>query len=217
MRALRIASGREIPVGKIVAIGANYTDHIEEMGHTIPEAPMVFLKPSTSIIHEGEPIVCPPTSSLLHHEVELGLVVGTRGKDIPEGEGMDHVSHYLLALDMTLRDIQLDAMQRGWPWSIAKGFDGACPVSTALPVDDASALSSMPIRLAVNGHTRQDGTTGNMIWGPGRLVEIASTHFTMEPGDLILTGTPAGVGEVRVGDVIEAWLGDELSIRFAVE
>ncbi|MBD3368094.1 MAG: acylpyruvase [Candidatus Eisenbacteria bacterium] len=209
--------GREVRVGKIVAIGANYTDHIEEMGHTIPESPMVFLKPSTSIIHEGEAIVCPPTSNLVHHEVELGLVVGTGGKNIAGGSGMDHVSHYLLALDMTLRDVQLDAMQRGWPWSIAKGFDGACPVSAALPVDDADALSRMPIRLAVNGDTRQDGTTGNMIWGPGQLVEIASSHFTLEPGDLILTGTPAGVGEVGKGDTIEAWLGDELTIRFLVE
>jgi len=209
--------GREIPVGKIVAIGANYTDHIEEMGHTIPESPMVFLKPPTCILHEGRSIAYPPTTRLMHHEVELGLVIGSGGKDIPEGEGIDHISHYLLALDMTLRDIQLDAMQRGWPWSIAKGFDGACPVSKALPVDDPEALSRMAIRLAVNGETHQDGTTGNMIWGPGRLVEIASTHFTLEAGDLILTGTPSGVDEVRKGDMIEAWLGDELEVRFPVE
>ncbi len=217
MAHISARDGREIPVGKIVAIGANYTDHIEEMGHTIPDSPMVFLKPATSIIREGEPVIYPPTSHLVHHEVELGLVIGAEGKGIAEGKGMDHVSHYLLALDMTLRDVQLDAMKRGWPWSVAKGFDGACPVSEALPVADADALSRMPIRLAVNGETRQDGTTGNMIWGPGQLVEIASSHFTLEPGDLILTGTPAGVGEVRKGDVIEAWLGDELRVRFPVE
>jgi 5-carboxymethyl-2-hydroxymuconate isomerase len=208
--------GREIPTGKIVAIGANYTDHIEEMGHTIPESPMIFLKPATSIIHEGQPFRYPRTGSLVHHEVELGLVIGTGGKDIADGHGMEHVSHYLLALDMTLRDVQLDAMKRGWPWSTAKGFDGACPLSEALPVGDPDALASLPIRLAVNGETRQDGTTGNMIWGPGRLVELVSRHFTLEPGDLILTGTPAGVDEVRRGDVIEASLGDALSVTFSV-
>jgi len=216
MRHIVTRDGREIPVGKIVAIGANYTDHIEEMGHTIPESPMIFLKPATSIIHEGEPIYYPSTGSLVHHEVELGLVIGVGGKDIPEGSGMMHVSHHLLALDMTLRDVQLDAMRRGWPWSTAKGFDGACPLSEALPVGDPDVLSSLPIRLAVNGETRQDGTTANMIWGPGQLVEIVSQHFTLEPGDLILTGTPAGVDEVRRGDTIEAWLGDALSITFPV-
>lgn len=217
MRSVTTRDGREIPVGKIVAIGANYTDHIEEMGHTIPESPMIFLKPATSIIHTGTPIRYPATGSLMHHEVELGLVIGAEGRDVPEDRGMEHVSHYLLALDMTLRDVQLDAMKRGWPWSTAKGFDTACPVSEALPVDDPDALSRMPIRLSVNGETRQDSTTANMIWGPGRLVEIVSQHFTLEPGDLIVTGTPAGVGEVRRGDVIEAQLGDELRIRFEVE
>jgi 2-keto-4-pentenoate hydratase/2-oxohepta-3-ene-1,7-dioic acid hydratase in catechol pathway len=210
-------SGRPVTVGKIVAIGANYTDHIEEMGLRVPEEPMIFLKPSSSILHEGYPIKYPRTGSVLHYEVELGLVVGKTAKDVSAENGAGIVSHYLLALDMTLRDLQQEARERGWPWSTCKGFDCACPVSEALPLADPSVLDDLPIRLSVNGNVRQDSTTANMIWGPARLVEIVSSHFTLEPGDIILTGTPAGVGEVARGDLIEATLGEELAVGFEVE
>ncbi|MBD3349696.1 MAG: acylpyruvase [Candidatus Eisenbacteria bacterium] len=207
---------RTMSVGKIVAIGANYTDHIEEMGLKVPDKPMIFLKPSSSILHSGEPIPYPKTGDVLHYEAELGLVVGEVAKDVTPEKGLGIFSHYLLALDMTLRDLQEEARERGWPWSTCKGFDGACPVSQAVPLGDPSVLADMPIRLSVNGEVRQDSTTFNMIWGPARLAEIVSSHFTLEPGDLILTGTPAGVGEVERRDTIEAGLGDELSVTFEI-
>ena len=209
-------TGRPIEVGKIVAIGANYTDHIEEMGLQVPERPMVFLKPPSSLLHQGEPIRFPSTGRVLHYEVELGLVLGSTARDASADEGERVFSHYLLALDMTLRDLQEEARELGWPWATCKGFDCACPVSEALPLKSLDAVRDVPIRLSVNGEVRQDSTTSNMIWDPARLVEIVSSHFTMEPGDLLLTGTPAGVGEVRKNDVIEASLGDELAVRFEV-
>jgi len=210
-------SGRTIDVCKIVAIGANYTDHIEEMGLSVPEKPMIFLKPSSSILHEGEKIRFPSVGEVLHYEVELGLVVGEVAKDVDEEDGLRIFSHYLLALDMTLRDLQEEARGRGWPWSTCKGFDCACPVSEAVPLADPAALATMPVRLSLNGRLRQDSTTSNMIWGPSQLAAIVSAHFTLEPGDVILTGTPAGVGEVKRGDVLEATLGDDIGVRFEVE
>ncbi len=209
-------SGEELAVGKIVAVGANYKAHIIEMGHEMPEAPMIFLKPATSIIHEGEAIVFPTTGEVMHHEVELGLVIGETCKGVPVGEAGGMIQAYCLALDMTLRDVQLDAMKRGWPWSTSKGFDGACPLSDALPVTDVAALSRLELRLEVGGELRQKSNTDDMLWGPAELVSMLSEHFTLERGDIILTGTPSGVGPVERGDEIHAWLGEELEMRFAV-
>jgi 2-keto-4-pentenoate hydratase/2-oxohepta-3-ene-1,7-dioic acid hydratase in catechol pathway len=209
-------TGEELRVGKIVAVGANYKAHIIEMGHEMPKAPMIFLKPSTSIIHEGTPIRFPNTGELMHHEVELGLVIGETCKGVPVGEAGGMISAYCLALDMTLRDVQLDAMKRGWPWDTAKGFDGACPLSDALPATDVTALSDLELGLEVNGELRQRSSTSDMLWGPVELVAMLSAHFTLERGDVILTGTPSGVGPVARGDEIHAWLGSALEITFAV-
>jgi len=208
--------GEELAVGKIVAVGANYKAHIIEMGHEMPEAPMVFLKPSTSIIHENEAIVFPNTGKSLHHEVELGLVIGETCKDVPVGEAGGMIQAYCLALDMTLRDVQLAAMKTGWPWDTAKGFDGACPLSDALSVGDVTALSNLELGLEVNGKVRQKSNTNDMLWGPVELVAMLSQHFTLERGDIILTGTPSGVGPVERGDLIHAWLGGELDMRFRI-
>jgi len=209
-------SGDVVEIGKVVAIGANYTDHIREMGLDPPAAPMVFLKPATSVIHPGTPIVHPDFSRLMHHEVELGLVVGRTCAGLEADEAGDAIAGYFLALDMTLRDLQAEARRKGEPWSVAKGFDGACPISDALTLDDPERLRGLSLTLAVNGEIRQDSTTANMIWTPEELVAIVSRFFTLERGDLILTGTPAGVGAVKRGDVIGARLGDEFSFTFEV-
>jgi acylpyruvate hydrolase len=212
---LRDTSER-VPVGKIVAAGSNYTDHTREMGGSRPDRPVLFLKPSTSIIHEGRPVVVPEYSQLLHHEVELGLVISRECKDAAPDDALDFVLGYLLALDLTLRDLQADAKKRGLPWAVAKGFDGSCPVSEVVPLDDRETLDDLALVLAVNGETRQRGSTGDMIWGPAELVSFASRCFTLERGDIILTGTPAGVGPLVSGDVVEASLGGVLSVRFEV-
>jgi len=210
------ASGERLPVGKIVAAGQNYADHTKEMGMPRPKAPVLFLKPSTSIVHEGEPVVFPGVGTLLHHEVELGLVISERCKDVDVARALDHVGGYLLALDLTLRDLQGDAKKRGLPWATAKGFDCSCPISTATVLTDHAVLGSLELGLKVNSQERQLGNTSDMVWSAEELVSIASSYFTLERGDILLTGTPAGVGPLERGDTIEAWLGDEISIRFDV-
>jgi 2-keto-4-pentenoate hydratase/2-oxohepta-3-ene-1,7-dioic acid hydratase in catechol pathway len=209
-------TGEEVRVGKIVAVGANYRDHVEEMGMSQPKEPVVFLKPSTSIIHEGDPIVHPGFGSVLHHEVELGLVISRRCTDLAAEDAPTCVLGYLLALDLTLRDLQSEAKKKGLPWSVSKGFDGACPISSALALDDLLDLGDVELGLKVNDETRQQASTAQMVWKPADLVAIASRYFTLERGDILLTGTPSGVGPLKRGDVVEAWLGDAVSMRFDV-
>lgn len=212
-----VGEGRErIGVGKIVAVGANYADHVSEMGMARPEEPIVFLKPSTSILHEGEPIVYPSFGAELHHEVELGLLISKDCKCVAPENAARHVMGYMLALDLTLRDLQARAKERGHPWAVAKGFDCACPISRVLTLDDLVALGDLELGLAVNGEMRQRGSTAQMIWKPEELVAIASRFFTLERGDILLTGTPSGVGPLERGDTVEAWLGEKLSLRFQV-
>jgi 5-carboxymethyl-2-hydroxymuconate isomerase len=209
-------TGERLAVGKIIAAGQNYADHTKEMGATPAKAPILFLKPSTAIVHEGDPIVFPRAGNLLHHEVELGIVVARDGRQIPAADAAEHMLGYVLALDLTLRDVQADAKEKGHPWSVAKGFDGACPISAVVPLADPAILTNMEIGLSVDGEVRQRGSTGDMIWGPAELLSFASGIFTMERGDVLLTGTPAGVGPLERGNVVEAWLGDDLAIRFEV-
>lgn len=209
-------TGDTFGVGKIVAAGSNYLDHTKEMGSPRPDAPVLFLKPATSIVHEGEPIVFPRAGAVLHHEVELGLLIGRDCTDVAVEWADECVAGYLLALDLTLRDLQSDAKRRGLPWSTAKGFDCACPVSEALPVEQLAELRALDLGLDVNGEKRQRGNTSDMLWGPEELVAIASRYFTLERGDVILTGTPAGVGPLEVGDSVKAWLGSLLAVSFDV-
>ncbi|MCK4513306.1 fumarylacetoacetate hydrolase family protein [bacterium] len=206
----------ELAVGKIVAAGSNYADHAKEMGTPRPKEPTLFLKPSTSILHVGEPIVFPEVGSMLHHEVELGLLIGRTCKNVSVERAHEHVLGYLLALDLTLRDLQQDAKKHGRPWATSKGFDCACPVSDVLPLSDMGLLGSLELTLSVNGENRQHGSTSDMIWSPPELVAVASRYFTLERGDILLTGTPAGVGPLERGDRVEAWLGSDLAIGFDV-
>jgi 5-carboxymethyl-2-hydroxymuconate isomerase len=135
---------------------------------------------------------------------------------VPVAEAARHMLGYLLALDLTLRDLQAEAKEKGHPWSVAKGFDCACPISEVVPLDEPATLADMEIGLSVGGEVRQRGSTADMIWSPGELLSFASGIFTLERGDVILTGTPAGVGPLERGDTVEAWLGDELTLRFDV-
>ncbi len=209
-------TGVRLEVGKIVAAGQNYADHTKEMGAAPSKAPILFLKPATAIVHEGAPIVFPRAGNLLHHEVELGIVVARDCKDVEARDAGARMLGYVLALDLTLRDLQADAKKKGHPWSVAKGFDCSCPISEVVPLEDPTVLTNMEIGLKVDGEIRQHGSTGDMIWSPAELLSFASGIFTLEKGDVLLTGTPAGVGPLERGNVVEAWLGDALSIRFRV-
>ena len=198
------ASGNEYIIGKILCIGRNYVDHIKELGNETPAAPVVFMKPATAVISDGEQIRIPSYSQECHYEAELAVLIGSDGKDIPEAEALSHVAGYGVAIDMTLRDVQDNLKKQGLPWEIAKGFDSSCPLSVFAPVEAVADPQDLTIRLSLNGVERQNGSTGLMINSVARIISYLSTIFTLEEGDIILTGTPAGVGRVVSGDRLQA-------------
>jgi 2-keto-4-pentenoate hydratase/2-oxohepta-3-ene-1,7-dioic acid hydratase in catechol pathway len=207
----------EIPVGKILCLGLNYMEHAKEMGTRVPEQPVVFIKPSTAIIRSGDDVSMPAISSELHHEVELVLLVGTTGTDIPATRAYEHVAGYGVGLDMTLRDVQSVAKKKGEPWALAKGFDTSAPVSTIVDKKNVPDPHNLEISLKVNGQFRQKSNTRNMIFRIEYVVSFLSSIFTLESGDLIFTGTPPGVASVVPGDVLEAELGNLARLRVGVK
>lgn len=195
---------RQIAVGKIVCVARNYAEHARELGNPVPEQAVLFIKPASSLLADGGSIVIPTYAQECHHEIELAVLIGRPGKEIPREEALDHVSAYGVALDMTLRDVQSQLKAKGLPWEIAKGFDTSCPLSTLVPADRIPDPQQLHLKLTVNGEVRQDGTTAHMLRSVAQLISEASHYFTLEAGDLLLTGTPAGVGPVKSGDRLEA-------------
>ena len=195
---------KDIPVGKIVCIGRNYVEHIKELGNQIPDKPVIFIKPASSIVGEGGTIVIPPHSSDCHHEVELAVMIGSAAKNVHANNALEHVTGYAVALDLTLRDIQSAQKEKGLPWEIAKAFDTACPLSAFVPADQVGDPQKLQIKLIVNDEVRQDGDTGDMMRSVAELIAAASAYFTLEAGDILLTGTPSGVGRIVSGDKLEA-------------
>ena len=194
------ATDNEYLIGKILCIGRNYVDHIKELGNETPAAPVVFMKPASAVVDDGGAVVIPTYSTECHYEAELAVLIGMDGKDIPEAEALSHVAGYGVAIDMTLRDVQDNLKKKGLPWEIAKGFDTSCPLSDFTPAAHVADPQNLTIRLLLNGEERQNGSTGLMIYPVARIISYLSTIFTLEEGDVILTGTPAGVGRVRPGD-----------------
>jgi 2-keto-4-pentenoate hydratase/2-oxohepta-3-ene-1,7-dioic acid hydratase in catechol pathway len=203
-------------VGKILAVGRNYADHIVEMGNPPSSPPVVFLKPPSSLVPDGGEIVLPEGAGEVHHEVELVIVIGRSGRHIETDDALGHVMGYAVGLDMTLREVQAAAKKGGEPWSLAKGFDGAAPVSPVTPREQVGDGSGLEISLKVNDAVRQHGSTSQMLRSVADLVAFCSRWITLEPGDLIFTGTPAGVGPVRPGDVLEAELERVGTLRVTV-
>ncbi len=189
---------------KIVAVGRNYVEHAKEMKSAVPKEPVIFLKPPSALIGPDSTILLPPQSRRVEHEVELGVIIGRRAKNVIEDEAMDHVYGYTVFLDITARDIQAEAKKKGLPWSVSKGFDTFAPVGPRIVPADELSPENLEIWLRVNGEMRQRGSTGDMIFPIPFLISYISRIMTLEPGDIIATGTPAGVGEIREGDVIEA-------------
>jgi len=207
---------KSIPVGKLLCIGRNYAEHAREMKADLPTEPVVFLKPASAIIASGDTVVIPPFSSELHHEVEMVVLIGKEGKNIARVSAFEYVAGYAVGLDMTLRDVQAKAKKAGLPWTVAKGFDTSAPVSEFVPASSIPEPGALPMTLLVNGEERQKGTTADMIFPVDVLVSYLSSVFTLEPGDLIFTGTPEGVGPVVTGDMLEAFLGTSCSLRVGV-
>ena len=186
-----------IPRSKIVCVGRNYADHAAELGNELPTSPMLFFKPNTSVAGPGDPVTLPAWTEQVSYEAELAVVIGRMCKDVPVERVPEVVFGYTAANDLTGRDVQKTDGQ----WARAKGFDGACPLGPWIETDlDTSALA---VRSRVNGETKQDGNTRDMVFDVPFLVSYVSQAFTLLPGDVILTGTPAGVGIVDEGDRIE--------------
>jgi len=198
---------REIEVRKILCVGRNYAAHAAEMGAAPPDEPVFFLKPSTALAHpSGGDLFIPEEWGLLHHEVELALLLGGGGRDLSPGEAGEAVLGCAVALDLTLRDVQSRAKKAGGPWTVAKGFDGSAPVGGFLPVSSLKDLGDLALTLSVNGEVRQASRTSRMIFSPAELVAHASSRMTLEEGDLLFTGTPEGVGPLVDGDRVVASL-----------
>ncbi len=202
----RNLEGKAIEIGKLVCVGRNYVAHAKELNNEVPTQPVLFLKPASSIIGPGDAIIKPEGIGSVHHEVELGVVIGKRTKAVNEDEAMDSVEGYVLLLDMTARDVQLKAKEKGLPWSVAKGYDTFCPLSDMVTKEAIPDPYDVSLWLKVNGETRQDSNTSLMIFKLPTLISYISNIMTLEPGDIIATGTPAGVGPVEKGDYITSSL-----------
>jgi 5-carboxymethyl-2-hydroxymuconate isomerase len=207
---------KKYQVGKILCLGQNYAKHAKEMGSSAPSSPIIFLKPSTAIIENGAPIILPKISDDVHHEVELTVLLGKQGKNIPQSGAFDYVDGYGIGLDMTMRDLQIEAKAAGNPWSIAKGFDTSAPLSPFISREQVENPDNLEITLRVNGRERQHSNTSNMIYKIDYIIAFLSSIFTLEEGDVIYTGTPEGVGKVVAGDVIEAEIPGIGKLRHAV-
>lgn len=204
MAVLSLDSKEELPVGKIIGIGRNYAKHASEQGSSVPTRPVFFLKPATTVLHDGGTVRLPEMSERVDHEIELAVVMGRTGKDIPEARWKDFVLGYGILLDMTARDLQDEAKKKGEPWALGKGFDTFTPISTILDKRRVADPQALELQLRVNGELKQHGHTKDMVFSVGQLVTFLSTIMTLERGDVIATGTPEGVGPVKRGDRLEA-------------
>jgi 2-keto-4-pentenoate hydratase/2-oxohepta-3-ene-1,7-dioic acid hydratase in catechol pathway len=202
---LTLPDGTAVRPGKLLCIGRNYAAHVREMGDVadLPEEPVVFLKPATALVASGGTVVLPRQSQDVHHELELVAVIGRVGKHVSEDDALGHVAAYALGLDLTARDLQAKAKAAKGPWSVAKGFDTFAPLGPLTPAEQVADPQALTLELRVNGAVRQHGTTDRMIFPVARLVSYLSSVFTLEPGDLVYTGTPEGVGPVHAGDRLE--------------
>ncbi|WP_312760397.1 fumarylacetoacetate hydrolase family protein [Pulveribacter sp.] len=213
-------SDEQFPVRRIYCVGRNYAEHAREMGFTGREAPFFFMKPADAVLpvrqgQEGR-LPYPPRTADLHHEIELVVAIGRGGANIAAQDALQHVWGYAVGLDMTRRDLQADMKKQGRPWCIAKGFDASAPIGPITPAAKAGNVQDAAIWLQVNGQPRQTSRTSQLIWSIAETIEHLSAAWTLQPGDLIFTGTPEGVGAVARGDVLEGGIDGLGTLRVAV-
>jgi fumarylpyruvate hydrolase len=195
------------PIRRVYCVGRNYADHIVEMGNDPNrEKPFFFQKPTDAIVPEGGKVPYPPLTKNLHHEVEYVLAIGKEGFEVAPGDAASHVYGVALGIDLTRRDLQFEARDAKRPWEVGKAFDHAGPCSAIKPLNGGAIPKSAKIRLSVNGTVKQNGDIGQMIWNADEVVAQLSLGYRLMPGDLIFTGTPAGVGPLQRGDKIDASL-----------
>lgn len=194
---------RRFAVNRIFCVGRNYADHAREMGHDPDrEPPFFFMKPASAIVTDGADMQHPRLSNDVHHEIEMVVAIGKGGANIAANKALEHVYGYGVGLDMTRRDLQGEAKKMGRPWDTGKAFDQSAPCSALVPAAQCGHPAKGSIRLLVNGEVRQEGDLNQLIWNIPDTIAYLSILFTLQPGDLIFSGTPAGVGPIKKGDVL---------------
>lgn len=202
---------------KILAIGRNYAEHIAELKNEVPDEPVIFFKPDTAILRNNEPFYYPDYSQDIHHEVELTLRISREGKNIDKKFAHKYYDAIGLGIDFTARDLQAKAKAKGLPWTLAKGFNGSAPVSEFLPMDQFPELQNISFRLDVNGETKQQGNSRMMLNNFDDIIAYISRFITLKTGDIIFTGTPEGVGPVKIGDRLEGYVEDKKLLDFEIK
>ena len=212
-----VGTEAQFPVHRIYCVGRNYEEHAKEMGFTGREPPFFFMKPADAIVvappGATTPLPYPSLTTNLHHEIELVVAIGKGGKNIAAADALSHIYGYAVGLDMTRRDLQNDMKKQGRPWSIGKGFDHSAPIGPITPAAQAGDVGKAGIWLQVNGVDRQRSNVAQLIWNIAETIEHLSAAWELQPGDLIYTGTPEGVGAVVTGDMLEGGVDGLGSIR----
>jgi 2-keto-4-pentenoate hydratase/2-oxohepta-3-ene-1,7-dioic acid hydratase in catechol pathway len=193
-------------IRNIICLAQTYKKHADEMNSRLSPQPVLFLKPTSSVIFSGDSILLPSRSSCVHHEIELGVVIGKKARNIHPDKVLDHVFGYCVGLDITARDLQSEVKKRGHPWGIPKGFDTFAPLSDVVIRESVDDPNDLLLELSVNGSIRQQESTKRLHWSIEEIISFISKIMTLDTGDIILTGTPDGVGEIKKGDVLDALL-----------
>jgi len=202
---------------KIICIGRNYVDHAKELNNPVPKKPMFFMKPDTAIVNNNAPVYYPEHTSDLHYEAEIVLKICKKGKFISTKFANSYYDEIGIGIDFTARDVQDECKKKGHPWEIAKGFDQSAPVSKFIKKDELPDHNNITFSLSVNGKERQNGNTGDMIFSFADILAYVSKIITLKPGDLIFTGTPAGVGPTNIGDHFEASIEGNKMLDFEIK
>ncbi len=202
---------------KIICIGRNYSDHAKEMNSPVPTEPVIFMKPDTALLKDNAPFYYPEFTQDLHHEVEIVLKISKVGKHIAEQFAHKYYSEIGLGIDFTARDLQAECKKQGLPWEKAKAFDNSAPIGEFVSIDELKDKNKIDFHLDVNGKTVQQGNTSDLIFSYDQLIAYISKFVTLRMGDLIYTGTPAGVGPVKIGDRLEGYMEGKKMFDFVVK
>ncbi|MFP4059565.1 MAG: fumarylacetoacetate hydrolase family protein [Bacteroidales bacterium] len=202
---------------KIICIGRNYAEHAKELGNKIPEAPVFFMKPDTSLLLNNKPFYLPDFSTEIHHEAEIVIKINRLGKNIEKKFAHRYYDEIGMGIDFTARDLQRKAKEKGLPWEIAKSFEHSAPLGEFIPKSEIEDIYNIDFSLKINGTEVQQGNTRDMIFPFDELISYISRFFTLKIGDLIFTGTPEGVGPVKIGDRLEGYIGKRKMIDFVIK
>jgi acylpyruvate hydrolase len=197
---------------KILCVGRNYSEHVKELGNAVPENPVIFSKPDTALLKNGEAFYLPDFSNDIHHEIELVIRISKMGKKIQEKFARNYYQEIGIGIDFTARDLQSKLKEKGLPWELAKAFDGSAPIGEFISVNGLD-LNNIDFTLKKNNHIVQQGNTAQMIFSFDKIISFVSQYFTLKVGDLIYTGTPAGVAKVNKGDKLEGSIGDKVLLN----